>query len=102
MGSMVKCFPKSKENIAMQKGRRGENKCLTQCSTEEGEMLVCGRLSRSEEKERALGISDVFWVTSVRTDGPAFPADSPKAITGEARCACLYKTNCEGGQTSTF
>ena len=76
---MAKCFPKSKGNIAEQKGRKGENsKCLAQGSNEEETMLVGGRLSRSEEKERALGITDVIWVTSVRTDGPVFPADSPK------------------------
>lgn len=76
---MVKGFPKNKENIAEQKGRKGENsKCLAQCSHEGETMLVCGTVSRSEEKERALGITDVIWVTSVRTDGPAFPADSPE------------------------
>ena len=33
---MAKCFPKSKGNIAEQKGRKGENsKCLAQCSNEE-------------------------------------------------------------------
>lgn len=76
---MGKHFPKSKVSIAEQKGKKGENaKCLAQHSNEGEKMLVCGRLSRSEEKERAFGITDVIWVTSVRTDGPAFPADSPK------------------------
>ena len=76
---MAKCFPKSKGSTPEQKGRKGENsKRLAQCSNEEETMLVGGRLTRSEEKERALGITDVIWVTSVRTDGPAFPADSPK------------------------
>ena len=76
---MAKCFPKSKGSTPEQKGRKEENsKRLAQCSNEEETMLVGGRLTRSEEKERALGITDVIWVTSVRTDGPAFPADSPK------------------------
>lgn len=51
-------------------------------------MLTCGRLSRSEEKEKALGIADVIWVTSVRTDGPAFPADSAKDSSWQSK-VCL-------------
>lgn len=51
-------------------------------------MLNCGRLSRSEEKEKALGIADVIWVTSVRTDGPAFPADSAKDSSWQSK-VCL-------------
>lgn len=43
------------------------------------EMLDCGRLTRSDEKERALGVIDSFWVVSVGTDGTALPEDSPKA-----------------------
>lgn len=51
-------FSKSKENTAEQKGRRGKNnKCLAQHSKEGEKMLVYGRLSRSEEEERALGIT---------------------------------------------
>lgn len=41
-------------------------------------MLAYGKLSSSEQKEKALGITDLLRVTSVRTDGPVFPADSPK------------------------
>lgn len=76
---MAKCFPKNNENIAEHQGKRGENnECFAQRGKEGEKMLVCGRLSRSEKKKRASGITDGFWVTSVRTDGPAFPTDSPK------------------------
>lgn len=77
---MAKCFPKSTENTAGQNGRRGENnECLAQHHKKGEKMLDRGRLSRSDEKERALGITDNFWVASVGTDGTALPADSPKA-----------------------
>lgn len=43
IGSMAKCFPKSKENVAEQKGRRGENnEHLSQHDKEGEKMLVCG------------------------------------------------------------
>ena len=32
-------------------------------------------LSGSEENKKGISTSAVLWVTSVRTDGPAFPTD---------------------------
>lgn len=52
-------------------------------------------LSRSEKKGYAAGITGVLWVTSVRTDGPTFPLDSPKTGSGEGRQACLWEADCE-------
>lgn len=65
---------------------------LTQDGNKGGKILNCGRLSRSEEKEKALGIADVIWGTSVRTDGPAFPADSAKDSNWQGK-VCLSISN---------
>lgn len=54
-------------------------------------------LSRSEETGNAAGVTGILWVTSVRTDGPAFPIDSPKTGSGERRQDCLWKADCEAG-----
>lgn len=65
---------------------------LTQDGNKGGKMLNCGRLSRSEEKEKALGIADVICGTSVRTDGPAFPADNAKDSNWQGK-VCLSISN---------
>lgn len=72
---------------------------LAQHGNKGEKMLNCGRLSRSEEKEKALGIADVIWGTSVRTDGPVFPADSAKDSNWQGN-VCLSLSNELLGWTS--
>lgn len=80
---------KAKRPALNRKGGLRNNECLAQHSMKGKNMLLSGRLSRSDEKEGALGTTDIRWVASGRTDGPLFQPTVRRTETGAARCARL-------------